>query len=173
MVFWLIPTVICLLLITYQDFKDRAVHWWLFVLTLIGVAGIQKSFFSIRTLSVDLMINFLICVAVAAMTTVVYLVKYKSSGVKKLKESFGFGDFLIIPILLLSFSPFNFIVFSICCLIMGVVWELISSLVKIGKHWTIPLAGIWSFFLAVCLLLSSMEVINLRNDNWIYIWLMN
>ena len=172
MVFWLIIVFTGLVGIALQDFKSRAVYWWWFPITLAGLIGVWKSFYGTFLFVEDSWVNLAITMVVVSLTALIYLVRKGLSGLNTLKRSIGVGDLVMVPILMYSFSPLNYLVFFISSLVIAIIgYFMLTS--KSGAENTIPLAGCWSIMLFIALVLAITGHIDIRNDNWIYLWLMS
>ncbi|TKG91597.1 hypothetical protein EYV94_21470 [Puteibacter caeruleilacunae] len=172
MVFWLIFIVMSCCAIAVQDFKNRAVYWWLFPLLLLGMLGYAYQV-SGKVISWDnLMVNLIVAITVTALCSLYYLVRYGLNGFERLYESIGMGDMVMLPVLLVSFSPLNFIVFMVGSLFIALLgFALVSTSRR--NELTIPLAGYWAILLLVVLMGAHLGTIDINNDNWIMLWLMN
>jgi hypothetical protein len=79
-----------------------------------------------------------------------YLIRYPHTSFSKLKASVGWGDILMIPAFIVSFSPANLIVVFIFSLVLSLIYYLVSNLLSL-RFKTIPLAGIQSLVLSALL----------------------
>lgn len=172
MILWLIIAFSGLTGIAFQDFKSRAVYWWWFPVTFLGLIGILKSFYGTFLFVEDSIMNLGITMVVASLTALGYMVRKGLSGLITLRGSIGLGDLVMVPMLMYCFSPLNYLVFFISSLVVAIIGYLIWTS-KSRTIDTIPLAGCWSVMLFIALTLTITGLIDIRNDNWIYLWLMN
>lgn len=140
--------VFFLLLIFYQDVKNRSVVLYLFFLG-IGSGGVlhyKNSFLE------DFLINVLLNVGFIAILTAVLFLYSTIVMKKKLLETIGMGDFLLFLVLASSFPVATFLVVFATSLIFSLLLFLI---LKNQLHYkTVPLAGFQSLFLSLILLLN-------------------
>jgi hypothetical protein len=136
-----------LILISYQDFKYRAVSWILFPV-LTGLFVLDH--FTYRTFTLSrfaFFFNLTFIMLQLVLLTVYFSVKNKKY-VKIWEAHLGLGDILFFVILSLILTPFNFLLFYISSLVMALAFVFISSK-NTATPLTIPLAGIQSALLAL------------------------
>ena len=162
---YLIPIglLLSLSVITYQDFKERQVHWILFPLAFFLSIANSLQHITADKLLLNAGIN-IILVLILFLILFLY-VKIRFKGKKELWQLIGLGDLLLFVVLTVNFALLNFITFSIISLFLS----LITSFVH--KHKTIPLAGVQAFCLFVLLILQNTIELNLFNEYWIYQWM--
>lgn len=171
MAVFVVVVLVSLVGIAYQDFKYRLVSWWWFVLLFLGVAGVLQLSYQPIFLQ-GILVNTGICLFVASLIGLIYLVKYGFKGFNKIVNSIGVGDIIMIPALLCLFSPLNFVLFVIVSTFIGLVGHFLVVCLS-GRVQTIPLAGYWAILLIVSFLFSLTEIYNIRDDNFLFIWLTN
>lgn len=131
--------LIILSIITYQDFKHRAIWWF-----LIPIAALLQIHISLSAVSFSAFIQFtttnLIIVSFQLMVLYAYLrFKYKLKSITKLLNSYlGLGDVLFFVLLTLAFSPVNFVLFLVLLLLLSLLGSVFFKSVK----QSVPLAGI-------------------------------
>ncbi len=160
-----ILTIACLVIITIQDFKERAVSWFLFPFGFL-LCGIQSW---VQIGWKDLLLNFginLFLLVILVLMLLLYL--FFRFGIRRLKfwDFLGAGDVLFLVVLASCFSPFNFIVFTITSLLLA----LLTSLIFLSGR-TIPLAGIQAVCLSCFITLQYFIGLKPFNDNWIFLWM--
>jgi hypothetical protein len=155
-----------LLLIAYQDFKQREISWY-------SIPALIGSFLYTSTLIKpfnDIWIGLLFNVGFILLQLLL-LTGYLSVKNKKLvnivNSYLGIGDILFFTVLAVAFSPVNFIVFYIVsCLLTIVGYGIYSTLRK--KRKDIPLAGAMA---CIVLLLMGLNFLipnwNFQNDEFL------
>ena len=156
-----------LLLIFFQDLRERAVSWILFpVLTLL--------FLSYRFLNHDpvavICQGALVNIGFVAM---VFLILTAYFSVKRRKWTnitdglLGLGDLLFLLALCFYLSVLNFLMFYIASLTMVLAtWLVWRSIIKKGNE--VPQAGLQALLLAIALGLSWWICpVNLTSDDWL------
>lgn len=138
--------------IIYEDFKFRAVTWYLFpLLALIILIEDIVVYTSVMSLHI-FAINFLF-ILVQLIAVTFYLSIKNKKWVWIWEHYLGLGDILFLLILCLFFSPLNLIVFYLGSLLLTVIAVLLLR--KIYPSFAIiPLAGLQSGFLAVLIILN-------------------
>lgn len=138
-----IGSLLGLLAITYQDFKERKVSVYLFILALIFVSFLYYRHTNPHAFLINIVIN---------LTTVVLmlgiLVGYSWFKLKQpLFEVFGLGDALFFLVLAFGFSTTTFIVLFVSSLVFALlIFIAIKS--KLNNK-TVPLAGLQALFLVL------------------------
>lgn len=162
----LLPILLISLLavLTVQDFKSRAISWFLIPLLFIGFIAYGLIEIELDELVLYFSINsYIVLSCLFGVTLIVSLRAKKLTNI--LKEHLGLGDVLFFLILTVAFSPINFLGFYIgsilmSCLIYGVI--ILSN-----KKETIPfpLAGGMSLMLIIALITSHyIPVFNFYQD---------
>jgi hypothetical protein len=150
--------VLFLVLIGIQDFKQRAISW--FLIPLAFMALYFNASYSVSTN--DLMKNFLVNITFV-MLQLILLTGYFSLKNKHLinvlKEYIGLGDLLFFVVLCVAFSPVNFIVFFIMSLIGTLLGSVIyASFISKKVLTEIPLAGAMASILLIVIFLNKMTM---------------
>lgn len=136
MLYWIsyIALLLILGLIFVQDWKDRAVHWWLFPI-LLGLSFIQ--FEQKNTNPADLLTSFIFLVMVLLLL-IAYISLRRQKWVNIFKNDFGWGDVLFLLAVIPLFSHKSYILFFIS----GMFFSLLIHLLLLRrKKSTVPLAG--------------------------------
>jgi Ni/Fe-hydrogenase subunit HybB-like protein len=102
-------------------------------------------------------------VAVTCLLLIYYYLKYQQATVNRLKASVGWGDVLMLPAFIVSFSPGNLIFVFILSLMLSLIYNLISNSGSPGKK-TIPLAGIQSIVLFALLIADFLGFLKMQVD---------
>lgn len=138
-----------LLIIAFQDFKERKVTILLLILGVIlgGLLFYQKTLPELFLLSIILNFTFL------GLLTVILFFYSRLVLKKELLKSIGLGDFLFLGILAISFPTITFLILFSTSLIFSLVLFLFLKPKLQDK--TVPLAGFQAFFLAIVLLINK------------------
>lgn len=145
MVFYVIPIMIILMLMAYQDFKSRSITVLLFVALaglLLATALRHHSWMDIiEAISINLIFIFLHIIAV-----LLYLFLKHKTFVNPFRDYLGIGDLLFWVAVSPAFSPFNYIL----TFLISVLFALCVSVLLRYRHrqTTIPLAGLQAVFYA-------------------------
>lgn len=143
---WLITlTIPILLIICFQDFKNREIYWWLPV--VLFLAELLLSLFSGN---IKVTTGLILKNTILLITQYCFLVLYFSIKKKKLTsvadEFLGWGDILFLLAITPVFAPLNMMGF----LILSICLSLILFLIKQKKNeeqYLIPFAGVMSVVL--------------------------
>lgn len=156
--------VVCILLIiSYEDFTKRLIHWYYFpvVAMLLLIQLFQRGqYFESMT---NIGLNILIVLFMLLMTTVIYSLR-RGKLVFILDKAIGTADLLVFGLLCISLSPINLVLFMLVSFLAAALYQIITlPFFKNAKY--IPLAGIVSILLSMVLVLQhGFEVIDLTND---------
>ncbi len=137
-----------LLLIFYQDMKERKVYLLFFSLGIFSGSLIyyQNSFLTL------FLINIGINISVIALISLLLILYIKIILKKKILEAIGLGDFLFFILLALSFPMASFLILFSLSLIFSLLLFLILK--PNLKNKTIPLAGLQAFFVSLVLIIN-------------------
>lgn len=131
-----------LLGIAFQDTKERAVYWWLFVSMAIfqGIVYYSNSIPIVyfTNITINLCLVFFIIL-------VLFIYSKLKLKVSFFKEAFGVGDLCFLIALAVSFPIYTFIII----LAAALIFSLIVSLITLKQKQTVPLAGFMSLFLVI------------------------
>ena len=138
-----IGSLISLLAISYQDFKERSVSLYLFMLALIFASFLYYRY----TSSYEYFIN-----AIRNLSLVLFimgiLLSYSWFKLKQpLFEVFGLGDALFFLVLAFGFSTTTFIVLFVSSLIFALI--VFMAMKPSISNKTVPLAGLQALFLVL------------------------
>ncbi len=143
--------------ITWQDFKLREVY----LISYILIWGLLSTKF-IFLKSIDLgtiKVNCAILGIVLSLLVFYYLLRYGLNFLERLEAGIGFGDILLLPVLITSFSPFNFAFFLVVSLLISLIYWGINQLL-ISKEPTVPLAGIQTLLLNLIVIMERAGYFN-------------
>ncbi len=144
--------ILSLLLIFYQDLKERQVYWFLFPIAafFFGVLYYTNTIKTLFFLSVVTNLMF-----VGVLVLVIYLyARYKLKlGIFNV---FGLGDLLLFIGLAFTFSSVSFLVLFVCALIFSLLLHISIK----RSNATVPLAGYMSLFFGITYIAQWMGFIN-------------
>ncbi len=129
-------------LIAYQDFKDRAVYWFLFPVMgiLLGIIYFSK------TLPLQYVITSMYNILIISIIVLVLFAYTRYIAKKKfLDVSFGLGDFLFFYAFALGFPTYTFLLLFVGSILFALAAHL--ALNRKRDFETIPLAGLMGIFL--------------------------
>ncbi len=159
-----IITVALLSVLLYQDFKYRAISWYLIPLLFValgysvyaktGAGPLTKIFFT--------NLGFLILQGV--LLTVYFSIKEKRAF-NVINTKLGIGDILFFIVLCIAFSPGNFIIFYLVGLIVTLAATLFYHLISQKQIGEIPLAGCIALLMMLCISYTHFDAnLNLMDD---------
>ncbi len=163
-----ILTLIILILIFLQDWKGRAVYWFLFPLLALMLICVRLQHGVVipeLVQSVLLNISFMV---VQLIILTLYFSQKRKKWVNITAGLLGLGDILFLLCIAFYLSVLNFLFFYIAIL-MGVLflwltWQAVSK----QKNKYIPLAGFQSLIFIVFLAGDWwLQAIDLTSDNWL------
>jgi hypothetical protein len=153
-----------LLGVAIEDFRYRAVSWWIFPLLALVNTGME--FKQIEPGSI--LLNTCFTLLNLAMLTL--YVGLKEKKIVNITLSYlGWGDILFWLAACLLFSPINFICFFIASLFITMIVSLVFKSYFLKQEFkTIPLAGMQSVTLLILLIIKISTIgFSFRNDDWI------
>ena len=136
-----VATILILIIVAYQDFNERKIHWilipacfFLLYWNAIKSVGLIEAFkFTFQ--------NFLFFSLQIILVSTYFFLKYKKS-LNIINTFLGIGDVLFLLAICPGFAPVNFIIFYLITLILGLTGFLIYRKVIAVTSSEIPLAGI-------------------------------
>ena len=147
---------VALFFIVIQDFKERQVYLWLFLVTGITMALLQLHDSMIQIFLINISINLLIIFIIIAVLYFYATIKMK----KDLQQTLGLGDILFFMVLAIGFSTGTFLVLFTFSLIFSLVFYLAAK--SNLKYKTVPLAGLQALFIGIVFLVNwAFNFINL------------
>jgi hypothetical protein len=132
----------CLGLISYQDFRERAVLWALFPIMALLLGYLHFIHVHYSAFFSNVLLNLLLT---AMILMVLFLYTRWVSRTKFLDHSFGLGDLLFFCAMCFGFPSITFIVLFSSALIFSLA--AFFALKKNMSHPTVPLAGLMGLFL--------------------------
>ena len=164
MVILKVITISLLSVIVLQDFRLKAVTWFLFPMLLLAqvINGLMET--GAETYLMDLLLNLSFIAIIMCCTFLYFWLKHKKIN-SILDEEIGWGDVLFFIILAATFSPVNFIFFTCLSLLLVLIAYLVFSRFK-GNANIIPLAGFQALLLMGSIICDIMfENFSLINDD--------
>lgn len=158
--------ILFLLLISFQDFKQREISWILIPLIFLALIFKATQSITIGNLINNTLLNLAFITLQLLLLTIYMSIKNKKM-VNILQQHIGLGDLLFFVVLCLAFSPVNFIVFYILSLIATLAGCIIYVTVFSKKAMDeIPLAGGMASVLVIILLINKMVThLNFYDDS--------
>ena len=137
--------LIGLMLLIFQDFKDRKVTFLVF--PFLGILGVILHY---NTQYLELFFfNLIVNLALLLLVLLMLMLYVKLIMKKQLNEVIGLGDLLFFVILGVSFPTVSFVIIFCSSLVFSLIIYILLKQ-KIGKY--IPLAGLQALFLFLALL---------------------
>ena len=153
-------TVLLLILIgllgvvVVQDFKSRAISWFLIPLLFIGFIGYALLKMEIIELLTYFGINLTLVLTNLLVVTLVISIKEKKFT-NILTNYLGLGDVLFFLVLTVVFSPFNFLAFYLGSILLTAIVYGGIMLISKQKKMLIPLAGAMSLLLIISIIVEQ------------------
>ena len=154
----------CLVLITYQDFKLRAVYWWIFPLLLISLCSYKSMETGGRQMLDDLLhnISFL-------GSQLLFLIGYFSLKERKWVNIFehylGLGDLFFLISITVYLSFLNYVLFYLLSLFAIVFFTVVTHAFIKNRNPKIPLAGYQAALFGILILADQLSTdINILSD---------
>ena len=156
-----------LVFIAWQDFKFRAVYWWLFVMLLAALAAAKYNQESWQVLQHDFTIN-VIFLSMQILFLQIYFSLKQCKIINLFKGYFGLGDLFFLVAIAAYFSFFNYLLFYLGSLLMVIIVNTALCYTAKSHDKKIPLAGEQAILLALLLIADQLSAeINLTNDTWL------
>ncbi|HEY8400583.1 MAG TPA: hypothetical protein VIK89_04940, partial [Cytophagaceae bacterium] len=142
-----ITAIALLIFIFYQDYKYRAVYWFLFPLLALTFLLYNLNMAGWQEVGNNMLINLGFISTQLALLTLYFSLKYRR--LVNISDSLlGLGDILFLLVLGVLFSPLNFIVYYLLSLLIVLLVAVLLRISgrELGK---IPLAGIQAILLSM------------------------
>lgn len=155
-----------LLVIAYQDYTTRMVHWVSF--PLLAAGGILVGAWELSSLSHLLRYAFLNLLFLALQFILLkgyYLARHRKNQLI-IDKKIGLGDILFLSAAAFFFSPLNFIFFYVLSLVLSLLFWSLRNLVRRSADASIPLAGYQASFLLLAVVFSVITGFPILNDSW-------
>lgn len=148
----LLAILLILIIIAFQDFKERKITAILLPIILILSIIYQVKKYSIAQVIENSVVNLFVIVVQLLILTIVFSIKQKKI-VYLYEEMLGWGDILFLPIICIFFAPITMLFFYTACLLIITIVYYFSNK---SSNKTIPLAGGLSILLAIYLFINEM-----------------
>lgn len=166
MLFLKISIILVLAFISFQDFKDRAVYWFLFPILIALFISEKIALLNYRIVFTDAFILTGFLLVQLFFLWLYFTIKAKRA-VNITNGLLGWGDILFLFVTCFYFSPVSYIAFYILALIISICFAFLCRFIYKNVEVTIPLAGIQSLLLIVILLTGGLLKLNFQFDEWI------
>ncbi len=153
-IFFLFSILSMLLLITFQDFRERSISAWILPLLFIASAAYFILKYSWQQTLENFIINFLILSFQLLLLNIFFSVKQKQ-WVFLPDNLLGWGDILFLPIVCVFFSPLNMLIYYVVSLMLICLVFALIRIIFSPRENTVPLAGGLSLILAVFLAVNE------------------
>lgn len=155
-----------LLSIAWQDFKYKAVYWWLFILLMIGLSVKQGIIIGIEPIMHSFSINCLF-LASQLLCLTAYISIRERRLVDIFKGHFGLGDLFFLIGASVYFSFLNFVVYYSLSLVVVILTTIAIGSVTKQTNPKIPLAGYQAIVLLFFIISSHFFNIDWSSDQWL------
>ena len=161
----LLLLIVSLLILTVQDYKHRAISWWLIPLILITYLGLEGDFYFFKNHNTWANLTF---VGVIFIVSTIYFSMRERRFIILFKNHLGIGDVLFFMVCAFMFDLPNYIFYLTGSFVFSIILFGIHYLKKRDVTSQIPLAGIMSFLLIPLFILKVFFSIDcFRNFNFI------
>lgn len=163
--------IFLLVLVVYQDYKFKAISWFVFPLLFCVFLYGSLSYLS----PTDLVNNFLI-ISVFLLLQGLLITLWFSFRQQKLinilRQYLGIGDVLFIVCMAVFFSPLNFLLFYVGSLLLIVLLTVLYKAFNGVQTPLIPLAGLQAAMLLLLILFNNIySIVTFTSDMWLIRWL--
>lgn len=156
-----IGLILLLCFVFYQDLKYRAVYWFLFPLLLV------MSYFYLKN---EINQQSWLLNTAFVLIQLLGIWGYFSLKAKKpinfVNSHLGLGDILFFGVLILWFTPINFILFFTGSLVITLISLLLFKRNSLTVY-KVPLAGIHALLLAIIVSLKETAFPQILTKNWV------
>lgn len=151
----------------YQDFKFRAVYWWVFPLLLTGLGVLAVSDIGWGAVIKHSCQNLVFLFIQMLFLTLYFSFKHKT-WLNIFKGYLGLGDLLFLLCISIYFSFGNYIVFYILSLLVVILFSLLVKQVFKVAEQKIPLAGYQAILLFILLPVDHLKAgFSLLSNEWL------
>ncbi len=160
--------VVFLLVISFQDFKQREISWLLIPFTFLALF-LDATYFITSDLIIKNTLLNLAFVTVQLLLLTLYMSIKNKKITNILHQHLGLGDLLFFVVLCVAFSPINFIVFYLFSMMTTLVGYIAYAVIFPKKNLKeIPLAGAMASILVVTILINTLtRHMNFYDDNFL------
>lgn len=157
--FVILLLVVILAGIVFYDLKYLKIPIYLLI-SLIVIAGIRLLMANPSRMAFRMVFINLLAIALVLLLSCILLFILKGKLFNPINVLIGSGDLLFLPVICLSFSPVNFMLFFVCSTLLIIIIRLFYKFP--GKF--IPLAGLQAAFLVMTLIFSELASVSSYND---------
>jgi len=166
-VFYYLIIVLTCLFISAQDFKFRAVYWWLFPLLFLSLCLLTYSRNGASQTNANLLANIGFVLIQLLFLSIYFSVEQRKL-VNIFAHHFGIGDLLFLLSVTVYFSLFNYILFYVTSLMMVIVFTLVLNHLAKKTDPKIPLAGEQALLLILFMAIDWFSwTIDFSTDLWV------
>ena len=147
--------IMCLVMIAWEDFAERQVHWSYFPI-LAGAGGVHtyQELHSMGKLAMYAGCNLTFLIIQFLLLKGYFFIR-QTAMVSIIDRKIGWGDILFLLAAAFFFSPINFIWFYLYSLLFSLMVSLLWSRYKRSAFGSIPLAGLQSIFLLLFIAVAN------------------
>ncbi|RYE25519.1 MAG: hypothetical protein EOP51_03885 [Sphingobacteriales bacterium] len=167
MIFLTIGLLATLLFIAWQDFKYRAVYWWLFIVLLFTLTVIKLEQSNWAIFYQDFLTNsgFLL---LQILTLNIYFSIKQGKLINLFNGYFGLGDLFFLLAIAAYFSFVNYLLFYTGSLLIIMAINITGK----RREYKIPLAGEQALLFSILLIIERLYTpLNLTTDKWLITYL--
>ena len=154
-----------LIILAYQDFKDREISWWTLPLIII-----LYEFYN-QEIKIEQLIHFgynIIFILLNGLIVSIYFSIKEKRWVNIINSHLGLGDILFFVVCALMFNLPNFIIFMFFSFVSAILFYLIFYFIRKKAELQIPLAGVMATLLIPILILDFLSQSSImRNMEWL------
>ncbi|KQR70888.1 hypothetical protein [Pedobacter sp. Leaf176] len=140
--------LVVLAIIAWEDYKFRAVHWWLFVLLFSGLGLVTFLNFGFR-ISMERTMQNSVFVVLQVLSLSIYFSLKKGKRVNIFKGYFGLGDLCFLMAMSIYLPLLSYVLFYVGSLLLVILVTVFRNAFLKQNSLKIPLAG----YQAICLLM--------------------
>lgn len=162
--------LVVLAAIAWEDYKFRAVHWWLFLLLFSGLGLVSFLNFGVR-ISMERAVQNSVFLVLQVLLLSLYFSLKRGRRVNIFKGYFGLGDLCFLIAVSIYLPLLNYVLFYVGSLLLVIVLSVFRNAFFKQKSSKIPLAGYQAVFLLVLMILDySYSGINICSESvwWNY-----
>ena len=138
--------IAALIMVLFQDVKERQVYWFLFpIIGLCAAILLYHNIFS-QLFFTTILVNLTFVITLIGVVFLYSKLKLRTS----ISKTFGLGDGLLFLALVFSFSSISFIILFVFGLIFSLTLHIVLK--NRSAHQTVPLAGYLSLFFSIAYL---------------------
>ncbi len=158
-------SIICFFLVflSYQDFRYRAISWWIIPLLFVFLAYNNIKNFSFDIVKNNFLLNFGFVLIQLGILYIYFSIKNRRF-VNIINTYIGIGDILFFAVLTVCFSFFNYLVFQIVSFFLVAIGFGLFRLFKKDFTPEIPLAGGMSLLLFLSFIVGKIYSISFYKD---------